>query len=125
MLYAEDARSYQHPSRKLQFLMGRRGKNELMPIGGAWEPCDGAHPELDASVLIKTAARSFREATGLNLSLCAKWYVCSDRDTLVAIQLPSRHTSSRCACQEAVWSWNRFQQNLIILISPPQWHKSL
>lgn len=35
-----------HPTRALQFLVGVRGKNETMAIGGPWSPSlDGPNPE--------------------------------------------------------------------------------
>ena len=71
--YQAEARGWQDPRQRLQFLVGRRGKNELMPIGGRWEPCDGLHPETDPSSLKATATRTFRAATGLDLAACAEW----------------------------------------------------
>ena len=36
-----------HPTRVIQFLVGVRGKNETMAIGGPWSPSlDGADPEV-------------------------------------------------------------------------------
>ena len=71
--YQAGARGWQNPRQRLQFLVGRRGKNEVMPIGGRWEPCDGPHPEADPSSLKATAIRTFRAATGLDLTACAEW----------------------------------------------------
>lgn len=57
-----------------QFLVGMRGKDEAMAIGGHWSPTlDGADPENDASVLIKTAIRCCKALTGIDLSLCTQW----------------------------------------------------
>lgn len=57
-----------------QFLVGMRGKDEAMAIGGHWSPSlDGADPENDASVLIKTAIRCCKALTGIDLSLCTQW----------------------------------------------------
>lgn len=57
-----------------QFLVGMRGKDEAMAIGGHWSPSlDGADPEKDASVLIKTAIRCCKALTGIDLSLCTQW----------------------------------------------------
>ena len=40
-----------HPTRAMQFLVGVRGKNETMAIGGPWSPSlDGPNPDTDASV---------------------------------------------------------------------------
>lgn len=73
VLHADDPNTYQQTWRKLQFVVGRRGKHELLAVGGMWEPCDGAHPEKDPQVLVKTATRTFMEASGVNLSKCTKW----------------------------------------------------
>uniref|UniRef100_A0A8C1N1V7 Cell division cycle and apoptosis regulator protein 1 n=1 Tax=Cyprinus carpio TaxID=7962 RepID=A0A8C1N1V7_CYPCA len=67
--------SFQHPARLIKFLVGMRGKDEAMAIGGHWSPSlDGADPENDASVLIKTAIRCCKALTGIDLSLCTQWY---------------------------------------------------
>uniref|UniRef100_A0A671TEN3 Cell division cycle and apoptosis regulator protein 1 n=1 Tax=Sinocyclocheilus anshuiensis TaxID=1608454 RepID=A0A671TEN3_9TELE len=67
--------SFQHPARLIKFLVGMRGKDEAMAIGGHWSPSlDGANPENDASVLIKTAIRCCKALTGIDLSLCTQWY---------------------------------------------------
>jgi hypothetical protein len=51
-----------------------RGKDEAMAIGGHWSPSlDGAEPETDPSVLIKTAIRCCKALTGIDLSLCTQW----------------------------------------------------
>uniref|UniRef100_A0AAY4ET01 Cell division cycle and apoptosis regulator protein 1 n=1 Tax=Denticeps clupeoides TaxID=299321 RepID=A0AAY4ET01_9TELE len=76
---AEDSQdmrdSFQHPARLIKFLVGMRGKDEAMAIGGHWSPSlDGADPEKDASVLIKTAIRCCKALTGIDLSLCTQWY---------------------------------------------------
>ncbi|DBB00253.1 TPA: hypothetical protein ACH3X1_014082 [Trebouxia sp. C0004] len=73
VLHAQDTNTYQQPWKKLHFVVGRRGKHELMAVGGRWDPCDGAHPEKDPTVLVKTAARTFMEASGVDLSKCTKW----------------------------------------------------
>ncbi|XP_062319317.1 cell division cycle and apoptosis regulator protein 1 isoform X2 [Osmerus eperlanus] len=67
--------AFQHPARLIKFLVGMRGKDEAMAIGGHWSPSlDGADPEKDASVLIKTAIRCCKALTGIDLSLCTQWY---------------------------------------------------
>uniref|UniRef100_A0A8B9LK73 Cell division cycle and apoptosis regulator protein 1 n=1 Tax=Astyanax mexicanus TaxID=7994 RepID=A0A8B9LK73_ASTMX len=67
--------TFQHPARLIKFLVGMRGKDEAMAIGGHWSPSlDGADPENDASVLIKTAIRCCKALTGIDLSLCTQWY---------------------------------------------------
>ena len=73
----EDVRaSFQHPTRLIQFLVGLRGKNEPMAIGGPWSPSlDGPNPAVDQQVLIKTAIRTTKALTGIDLSKCTQWYV--------------------------------------------------
>ncbi|XP_050391615.1 cell division cycle and apoptosis regulator protein 1-like [Patella vulgata] len=67
--------AFQHPTRLLQFLVGVRGKNEPMAIGGTWSPSlDGADPAGDPQVLINTAIRTTKALTGIDLSSCTKWY---------------------------------------------------
>ena len=40
-----------HPTRVIQFLVGVRGKNETMAIGGPWSPSlDGADPEVSLAI---------------------------------------------------------------------------
>uniref|UniRef100_A0A8D0BP59 Cell division cycle and apoptosis regulator protein 1 n=1 Tax=Salvator merianae TaxID=96440 RepID=A0A8D0BP59_SALMN len=66
---------FQHPARLIKFLVGMKGKDEAMAIGGHWSPSlDGPDPEKDPSVLIKTAIRCCRALTGIDLSLCTQWY---------------------------------------------------
>ena len=65
---------FQHPLKKLQFLVGLRGRSELALIGGAWEPVDGADPGSLPHTLVATAARTFKAATGVDLSACAHWF---------------------------------------------------
>lgn len=63
-----------HPTRLINFLVGLRGKNETMAIGGPWSSSlDGEHPERDPSVLIRTAIRTCKALTGIDLSNCTKW----------------------------------------------------
>ncbi|KAK9721467.1 DBC1 [Popillia japonica] len=70
-----EERDYVHPTRLVNFLVGLRGKNETMAIGGPWSPSlDGENPEKDQSVLIKTAIRTCKALTGIDLSNCTKWY---------------------------------------------------
>uniref|UniRef100_A0A0B7AHU4 SAP domain-containing protein n=1 Tax=Arion vulgaris TaxID=1028688 RepID=A0A0B7AHU4_9EUPU len=67
--------NFQHPTRLLQFLVGTRGKNEPMAIGGPWSPSlDGANPQSNPLVLIKTAIRTTKALTGIDLSSCTQWY---------------------------------------------------
>jgi len=68
--------SFQHPTRLIQFLVGLRGKNEPMAIGGPWSPSlDGPDPVGDQQVLVKTAIRTTKALTGIDLSNCTQWFV--------------------------------------------------
>lgn len=70
----DEDRSYVHPTRLINFLVGIRGKNEAMAIGGPWSPSlDGPNPERDPSVLIRTAIRTCRALTGIDLTPCTQW----------------------------------------------------
>lgn len=63
-----------HPTRLINFLVGVRGKNEAMAIGGPWSAAlDGVHPERDPAVLIRTAIRTCRALTGIDLTPCTQW----------------------------------------------------
>ncbi|KAF7633429.1 SAP domain-containing protein, partial [Meloidogyne graminicola] len=62
-------------TKTIQLLVGHRGKGEYMCIGGPWSPSlDGKNP-LDPVTLVKTAIRTAKAMTGLNLAECSKWYV--------------------------------------------------
>uniref|UniRef100_A0A1B0GAE5 SAP domain-containing protein n=1 Tax=Glossina morsitans morsitans TaxID=37546 RepID=A0A1B0GAE5_GLOMM len=64
-----------HPSRLISFLVGVRGRNEPMAIGGPWSPSlDGENPDKDPAVLIRTAIRTCKALTGVDLSNCTQWY---------------------------------------------------
>ena len=64
-----------HPTRAIQFLVGTRGKNETLAIGGPWSPSlDGPNPDKDPSVLVRTAIRVCRALTGIDLSTCTQWH---------------------------------------------------
>ncbi|XP_018097853.1 cell division cycle and apoptosis regulator protein 1 isoform X1 [Xenopus laevis] len=66
---------FQHPARLIKFLVGMKGKDEAMAIGGHWSPSlDGPNPDKDPSVLIRTAVRCCKALTGIELSLCTQWY---------------------------------------------------
>ena len=67
---------WQHPMKKLQFLVGQRGRRETMLIGGAWDPVDGADPAHSPGTLKATAIRTFLAATGVDLSPVAHWCGC-------------------------------------------------
>lgn len=78
-MHALDAKQWQSPMHALQFLVGRQGKHDLGLFGGAWDPADGGHPEHDPQALISTAIRTFKSATGTDLSPCTAWCVLPDR----------------------------------------------
>lgn len=66
--------TFVHPTRLIHFLVGQKGKNETMAIGGPWSPAlDGVNPEEDPKVLIKTAIRTTQALTGIDLSACTQW----------------------------------------------------
>lgn len=73
---AEDSKDedFTHPARLLQFLVGIKSKNEPLAIGGPWSPSlDGKDPEGNPQVLIKTAIRTTKALTGIDLSACTQW----------------------------------------------------
>ncbi|XP_065366379.1 cell division cycle and apoptosis regulator protein 1-like isoform X2 [Calliphora vicina] len=64
-----------HPSRLINFLVGVKGRGGPMAIGGPWSPSlDGENPDTDPSVLIRTAIRTCKALTGIDLSNCTQWY---------------------------------------------------
>ena len=70
----DDKEDFVHPARLIRFLVGHRGKNETMAIGGPWSPSlDGADPKSDPQVLIRTAIRTCKALTGIDLSSCTQW----------------------------------------------------
>lgn len=72
----ETERSLVHPSRMVSFLVGQKGgrERETIAIGGAWSPSlDGKNPESDPTVLIRTAIRTCKALTGIDLSRCTQW----------------------------------------------------
>lgn len=60
-------------------------KHEYGMVGGHWEPQDGGHPASDPTTLTRTAVRTFKAATGLDLSSCTQARGCFS--LLVALQL--------------------------------------
>ncbi|EFX85722.1 hypothetical protein DAPPUDRAFT_237157 [Daphnia pulex] len=71
----DEKEDFVHPARLIRFLVGHRGKNETMAIGGPWSPSlDGADPKSDPQVLIRTAIRTCKALTGIDLSSCTQWY---------------------------------------------------
>lgn len=66
--------NFVHPTRLINFLVGVKGKNEPIAIGGPWSPSvDGDNPTEEPQVLIKTAIRTCKALTGINLSQCTQW----------------------------------------------------
>ncbi|CAK1598726.1 unnamed protein product [Parnassius mnemosyne] len=65
-----------HPTRLIKFLVGQKGKGgENFAIGGPWSPSlDGENPQSDPGVLVKTAIRTCKALTGIDLSTCTQWY---------------------------------------------------
>ena len=64
----------ENPSKQIQFLVGTKGKHEVMAIGGAWSPShDGPNPESNTQTLINTAIRTTQALTGIDLSPCTQW----------------------------------------------------
>ena len=76
-LFAEDTNKnerLEHPAKVIQFLVGNKGKHELMALGGAWSPSlDGPHPAKNTQTLINTAVRTVKALTGIDLSPCTQW----------------------------------------------------
>ncbi|KAI6175893.1 hypothetical protein M3Y97_00739600 [Aphelenchoides bicaudatus] len=70
----DEALDVQNLNRVLHFVIGCRGKGEVMGIGGAYSPSlDGENP-LDMHTLIKTAIRTTKAMTAIDLSKCSTWY---------------------------------------------------
>lgn len=64
------------PAKVIQFLIGNKGKHELMALGGPWSPSlDGPNPATNTQTLINTAVRTVKALTGIDLSPCNQWYV--------------------------------------------------
>jgi hypothetical protein len=76
-LFAEELNKnerLEHPSKVIQFLVGNKGKHELMALGGAWSPSlDGPNPATNTQTLINTATRTVKALTGIDLSACTQW----------------------------------------------------
>jgi hypothetical protein len=77
--FAEDAATnkdtrYEHPAKIVQFLVGNKGKHELMALGGAWSPSlDGPNPGSNTQTLINCAVRNVQALTGIDLRGCTQW----------------------------------------------------
>ncbi|XP_069473801.1 cell cycle and apoptosis regulator protein 2 isoform X2 [Ambystoma mexicanum] len=77
LLFTEDPNSWmenvEHPSKQIQFLLGKKG-DEIVPIGGSWSPSlDGPEPDTDPLTLVRTAIRCTKALTGIDLSRCTNW----------------------------------------------------
>ncbi|KAF1756617.1 hypothetical protein GCK72_013070 [Caenorhabditis remanei] len=69
----DDHQEPQSLLKNLHFLTGARGK-ETMGIGGAWSPSlDGADPS-SPTTMIRTAVRTTRALTGIDLSSVSQWF---------------------------------------------------
>lgn len=65
---------HDHPSKVIQFLVGNKGKHELMALGGPWSPSlDGPNPALNTQTLINCAIRNVKALTGIDLNPCTQW----------------------------------------------------
>ncbi|PRD26390.1 UNVERIFIED_CONTAM: Ccar1 [Trichonephila clavipes] len=83
----DDAKeNFVHPTRLISFLVGLKGKNETVAIGGPWSPSlDGPNPSKDPCTLIKTAIRTCKALTGIDLSKCSQWFVGFQLKVFVAV----------------------------------------
>jgi hypothetical protein len=76
-VFAEESKNnerLEHPSKVIQFLVGNKGKHELMALGGAWSASlDGPDPATNTQTLINTAIRTVKGLTGIDLSPCTQW----------------------------------------------------
>ncbi len=71
--YGKDDR-FEHPAKVIQFLVGNKGKHELMALGGPWSrSLDGPDPATNKQTLINTAIRTVKALTGIDLSPCNQW----------------------------------------------------
>lgn len=69
----DDHQEPQSLLKNLHFLVGARGK-ETMGIGGSWSPSqDGADPN-SATTMIRTAVRTTKSLTGIDLSSVSQWF---------------------------------------------------
>ncbi|XP_072341626.1 cell division cycle and apoptosis regulator protein 1-like isoform X2 [Scyliorhinus torazame] len=71
----ETAEVPQHPTKLIKFLVGMKGQEAAGLIGGSWSPSlDGPCPDKDPRVLIKTAIRTTKALTGIDLTACTQWF---------------------------------------------------
>lgn len=67
---------FEHPSKVIQFLVGNKGKHELMALGGPWsKSLDGPDPATNTQTLVNTAIRTVKGLTGIDLTPCTQWYI--------------------------------------------------
>lgn len=75
------------PDKSIHFLVGGRAKSETMALGGPWSPSlDGPDPQGDPRTLIKTAIRTFKGLTGLDLSSCTEWLLELNNPFMLTLQ---------------------------------------
>ena len=84
----------QHPARKMQFLMGRRGgpKGELCAIGGSWEPCDGGHPEVTTNISRQQPPAHVCSVPAPDTSCC-----CVSGSAVLVVQCCCRTAGAPCS----------------------------
>nr|CAD2171761.1 unnamed protein product [Meloidogyne enterolobii] len=115
----DEATETQPLTKTIQLLVGHRGKGEYMCIGGPWSPSlDGQNP-LDPVTLVKTAIRTTRAMTGLNLSDCSKWYkiahlryLRAERQRIDSVVLMLPDTSAIESFKVDEESYKMFEQSL-------------
>lgn len=105
----DDHQEPQSLLKNLHFLVGARGK-ETMGIGGSWSPSlDGADPT-STTTMIRTAVRTTRALTGIDLSAVSQWfsmvqirYYRADKQRIDHVTLLLPDTQS-LALDDATWS---------------------
>ncbi|CAD6194612.1 unnamed protein product [Caenorhabditis auriculariae] len=112
---SDDHQEPQSVFKNISFLVGSRGK-ELMGIGGSWSPSlDGADPTSPAT-LIRTAVRTTKALTGIDLSIVPQWYSMvqvryyrSDKDRVDRVHLLWPDTQLLTPSDD---SWDALQASL-------------
>uniref|UniRef100_A0A4W3JP68 Cell division cycle and apoptosis regulator protein 1 n=1 Tax=Callorhinchus milii TaxID=7868 RepID=A0A4W3JP68_CALMI len=100
---------FQHPARLVKFLVGMKGKDEAMAIGGHWSPSlDGLNPEQEPSVLIRTAIRCCKTLTGIDLSGCTQY-----RFAEIRYHRPEEHHKGRTVPAHV---------ETVVIFLPDVWH---
>ena len=69
----QDRRANTRLNSELRFIVGKKDRTELFPVGGEWSEVDGGDPSVDRSALIRTAVRHLLEFTSVDLSHCSDW----------------------------------------------------